>query len=644
MQRWVIPSLHYGLRKEGYLLLGRSETIGGFTELFETVDRKHKVFRKLSPAFAAGLFRFPVMGGTPGREAEHASPGARDPALESRLTRDKADEAVLAVFAPPGVTVDFQLAIVEFRGDTGPYLVNRPGRPSLNLLDMVSDDLAGKVRSALAEVQSTGVRAVIRGVGIGEGKRLRAIDLHVIPFTSRVGEPHYLVLFEQGDPGSVGAERGAKALQDAAGMREADVLRDELSATRERLEAVIQAKEAVNEELRAANEEMLSSGEEMQSINEELETTQEELQSTNQELRVRNLELGQVTDDLGDLLTSVHFPIIMVGRDLRIRRFTPSAARLLHVIASDIGRRITDLRLRIGVPDLAVLLTEVIDTGTLRERDVQDDDGRWYTMQVRPYKTSDDRVEGAAVTLFDIDEMTRLFAAQKSIATTLQRQYIHALPEVEGLELAAVAETAHHLDLIGGDFHDVFPLPGGEVLIVIGDVAGKGVKAAGLAETVRIAARATALMAPLPEAILSNVHRLVGAVSDEFVTALVAVFDPATGDVVFASAGHPAPIHLSGSGCSSPEPRYGPPLGAFEPNYLTRRLTLARGDTLVLYTDGVTEARHDGVQFEVGRVVEILCEGRDSRPQALVERLRDAVLAFADELRDDLQIVAVRRT
>jgi two-component system CheB/CheR fusion protein len=646
LQRWVIPSLHYGLLPEGYLVLGRSESIGGFTELFETVDQKHKVFRKLSPGSAAGLFRFPITArDEPAQRAGRTPLETNDAAQASRpTTRQEADKAVLASFVPAGATVDSQLAVVEFRGDTGPYLANRPGRPSLNLLDMMGEDLRGTARAALAEAERTGAKVLLKGIRISKGTSKQAIDLHVIPFTSQTGERHFVVLFEELAPTGGGVGKAAGARKDVAAAREADILRDELVATRERLEAVIQDKEAANEELRAANEEMLSNGEEMQSINEELETTQEELQSTNQELLSRNLELGQVGDDLRNLLASASFPIIMVDRNLRIRRFTPAAERLLKVVASDVGRLISDLRLRIDVPDLEALLREVIDTMALRERDVQDDEGRWYAMQLRPYKTSDNRIDGAVMTLFDIDEMTRLFVDQKSVATVLQQHYIRSLPKIPGLELAAVAETAHHRDLIGGDFHDAFCLPDGKAVILIGDVAGKGVEAAGLAETVRIAVRATALVSPSPEEVLSNVHRLVADISERFVTALIVILDPATGEAVLASAGHPPPVRLSEAGCDVLEPQPGPPLGAFEPAYVPRRFSLARGDALVLYTDGVIEARRNGELFEEQRLVEALCGHGHRDPQMLVDRLRAAVVKFTDALRDDLHIVALRRT
>ncbi len=648
LQRRVLPSLHYGLRSDGYLVLGRSESIGSFTQLFVPVDKKHKIFKKSAAGSAVGLPTFPTMvsaeqAGRAGRA--RSKPGFPD-AGRSPTVREEADRAVLATVAQPGVTVDSNLVILEFRGETAPFLKNRPGRPSHNLLDMVRDELAGQVRAALAEAQRTGLAAALQGVRLNEsaGEGERALDLKVIPFDSTTGQVHYVVLFEAVEPsaGDGGAGPDGGVSPDSAASSETERLRDELDATRERLEAVIEDKEAANEELRAANEEMLSSGEEMQSINEELETTQEELQSTNQELRSRNAELGEVSDDLSNLITSVSFPIVMVGTDLRIRRFTPAAGRLLNVMNSDVGRLITDLRLCIDVPDLDAQLAEVIETIAPKELDVQDDQGRWYEMQLRPYKTADNRIDGAVLTLFDIDEMTRRFATQQRIALTLQQSFIHPLPELAGVELAVAEETAYRRDLVGGDFHDVFRLPDGKVLIFVGDVAGKGVEATGLGETVRVAVRATALLTPLPSRILANVHDLVADISEQFVTALLVLLDPATGEAVMASAGHPPPVHVRPSGCSSVEADFGTPLGAFVCDYPEKRFSLQAGDALVLYTDGVVEA-HRGVElFGEERLIEVLGGVSQPLPRLLVDRLRNAVVEFADDLKDDLQVVALR--
>jgi two-component system CheB/CheR fusion protein len=169
------------------------------------------------------------------------------------------------------------------------------------------------------------------------------------------------------------------------------------------------------EELRAANEEIQSSNEELQSINEELETAKEELQSTNEELTTlneelqnRNFELLSINDDLRNVLTSVNIPIIIVGKDTRIRRYTPMAEKVLNLIPTDIGRPIGDLKLKIDVPDLEGILDDVTKDLAVVEREVRDKEGHWYLLQVRPYRTIEDRIEGVVIAFLDVNEMRRV--------------------------------------------------------------------------------------------------------------------------------------------------------------------------------------------------------------------------------------------
>ena len=189
-------------------------------------------------------------------------------------------------------------------------------------------------------------------------------------------------------------------------------------------------------------------------------------------------------------------------------------------------------------------------------------------------------------------ENARLFEAEHHIATTLQENFVHALPAIDGLELAALSLPAARTELVGGDFHDVFVLPNGMVLALIGDVMGKGIKAAGLTETVRSAVRTAALISPDPEFVLRHVNDLL--LNEEghrqFVTVLLVMLDPGDGRGFVASAGHPTPVRVSVSGVELIEPPFGPPLGALEEPYLATHFELRRGEVLVLYTDGLTEA------------------------------------------------------
>ena len=184
--------------------------------------------------------------------------------------------------------------------------------------------------------------------------------------------------------------------------------------TREHLQTVIREKESALEELRAAYEEIQSSNEELQSINEELETAKEELQSineelttVNEELQLRNQELTRAHDDLRNLLANIDIPILMLDLDMKIRSYTPGIERLLHVIPGDIGRPLSDIRMRVHLPELEEMIVEAVNEVSPRHKEVRDDNGRWYSVSVRPYKTGDMRIGGAVVSFVDITDLKK---------------------------------------------------------------------------------------------------------------------------------------------------------------------------------------------------------------------------------------------
>ena len=201
-----------------------------------------------------------------------------------------------------------------------------------------------------------------------------------------------------------------EAVYRGAERERSNQLAQELEATKQYLQSIIERYETANEELKSANEEILSSNEELQSTNEELETAKEELQSTNEELstvndelRQRNQELGEANNDLNNLFSSANLPIIVLDSNLRIRRFTASAEKVLNVIPTDIGRPIGHLNLNIPIPDLEALILEAIDSVSIKEREVQDGEGHWYSLRIRPYRTTDNRIDGAMLLYIDID-------------------------------------------------------------------------------------------------------------------------------------------------------------------------------------------------------------------------------------------------
>jgi two-component system CheB/CheR fusion protein len=190
-------------------------------------------------------------------------------------------------------------------------------------------------------------------------------------------------------------------------------LRQELRTTRNYLQSVIEELRSTNEEAQSANEELQSTNEEMQTSKEELQSSNEELNTINAEMQSRNSDLARLNDDLINLLGSMNMPIVMTGGDMRIRRFTPMAEKVLRLISTDIGRPIADLKPRINVPNLEEILQQVLDSLQPHEQEVQDQDGRLYLMRVRPYRTADNRIDGAVLQLLDVSDLKRSMAEVK---------------------------------------------------------------------------------------------------------------------------------------------------------------------------------------------------------------------------------------
>ncbi len=237
----------------------------------------------------------------------------------------------------------------------------------------------------------------------------------------------------------------------------------------------------------------------------------------------------------------------------------------------------------------------------------------------------------------------RLYEEQRNLARQLQEHFQHDLPAISGLDVAVAQELAHAPELVGGDFHDVFVREDGTVVILLGDVEGKGVSAAGLTETVRSAVRALALVTASPAEMLATVNRvLLAKPAGQYVTALLMVFDTGTGNGMMASAGHPAPLFVEDENVRYLEPSYHLPLGVLPGEYENSPFALNLGATMVLYTDGLTEARHHGELFGEARLLQAVRQLRRREPRHLASALISAAQEFAEDVRDDMQVLAIR--
>ncbi len=427
LQKRTIPTFYYALKPRGYLLLGPSESLGSFEDLFSLVDKKHKIYlKKRTTARVAIRFSGP----------EYAVPrleSSGSPKIpETAFDMDRGVERVLAQrFVPASIVINNDLEIVQFRGKIGPYLEPASGHPTFSVSKMVRDDLQVDLRDALTRAKKINRPVRKEGLRIGFNGGTRDVDLEVIPIRGQsAGERLYIIAFQDGTgpvPSTVaGRRRLEKQTEKGRAGRDLERTRQEVEHLREQLHTLIDEHETTLEEFKSASAEILSANEELQSTNEELETTKEELQSSNEELSTvneelqnSNAELTQVNNDQLNLMTNVNLPVVMVGNDLRIRRFTPPAEKLLNLLPGDVGRRLGEIRSNFEPDDLEESARTTIERAVLQEKEVRVKDGPWYQLRVRPYKTWEDRVEGAVLSFQDIDSLKRSLEQTRRFAEAL---------------------------------------------------------------------------------------------------------------------------------------------------------------------------------------------------------------------------------
>jgi two-component system, chemotaxis family, CheB/CheR fusion protein len=434
-----------------------SESIGSFTDLFETLDYGHRIYSKKTSVFRQyPHFQTDEYVTTKSGDDKSATNQVANPADFQR----EADRIVLGQYAPPGVLVNESLEILQFRGRTSPYLEPAAGAASLNLLKMARDGLFVEIKQALDEAKQQNAPVKRTGVQLRDGENTRDITLRVSPVQlPEQSERCYLVLFEENDThfrsnfdrqpslrsagglmNFIGAcLRPPKLLASSANQKSdkhaRNELQRELAAMREQSQTLGEQHDATIEELKSANEEVLSSNEELQSTNEELETAKEELQSINEELttvndqlQTRNMELDQLTNNLTNLLASAGVPLVVVACDLRVRRFSPAAGKVLKLTQDDVGRSIGNIKLRIEIANLESLLDKVLATVQVIEREIQASDGHWYQVRLHPYRTGDNKIDGAVLVFLDINAV-KTTQLQLQIASDFTAAIIQTLRE-----------------------------------------------------------------------------------------------------------------------------------------------------------------------------------------------------------------------
>lgn len=405
-QQKLFTLFHYALNANGILFLGNSESLGESSDLFTSLDRKSKIFLKKSIKLDSYNDLNFIL------EPRQVNLKTAVKLGDANYVKNSLGELIagllLTKYAPACVIINRVGEAVYFSGDTGKYLQHSPGKASLNIIDMASEGLKSILRSLIAKARKDNSPQERKGAQIKTNKKTQVIDLSVTPITQFEPDQNYvMVTFEDQLPlATKKSSVGVKVIEDAS---EIQALEQELDSTKEYLRSTIEELEVSNEELKSSNEELQSSNEELQSTNEEMETSKEELQSINEEMITVNNELQQKMEelshsnnDMSNLLANTKIGMVFLDRDLKIRRYTPSATKIINVIVTDIGRPITNLSTNIKYDNLGKDAESVLENLTPIQVLAAGLDNSWYQVKIVPYITSENVVEGVVLTFVDI--------------------------------------------------------------------------------------------------------------------------------------------------------------------------------------------------------------------------------------------------
>jgi two-component system, chemotaxis family, CheB/CheR fusion protein len=404
LQRKLIPIFHYALHKDGVLILGSSESIGTYNELFENLDKKWKIFKKL----ATSESNQPYMG-RPNAIIKLDTDVPRSIRQAEEVSALQLVETILQESAtPPCAIIDNQSNVVYIHGRIGRYLEPPQGKISVNILEMARRGLRAELALAIRKVATHKQEIIHRGLRIDHEAVHIFVDITVRPVLEQSAiHGLMMVIFEDGIEARKPEPESIR--NNTPGGKSVEALQQELHYTRDNLQTTIELLETSNEELKSTNEELQSTNEELQSTNEEMETSKEELQSlheetitVNGELQCRMDELSATNDDMKNLLDSTDIATLFLDSDLCIRRFTPKATGIVPLANTDTGRPIRHFATSLKHTNLEEYGKMVLSDLIGRDVEGSSEDGRIYAVKFRPYRTVNNVIDGIVVTFDDI--------------------------------------------------------------------------------------------------------------------------------------------------------------------------------------------------------------------------------------------------
>ena len=412
-QKRVIAQLHYALNAAGCLLLGASENVHQLSDYFAPADANETIFRKKSPSsYLVPYFPKDVANFTPSSGVHR---GAPHPSGPEELKQ--AENLLLSRYLPASMIINEDLQILRIWGHLGQFLEPAAGAPTFDLAKIAGEPLLKYIRPALQLARQKNHTVRKRNVPIESEDHVRSANLEITPISVPAsGKLVFLIVFQEELPAAQHPQRLKRANVSGV-LRENKLLSQQTARLKEQLQSATQTHEITAEEYQAAAEALQTTNEELETAKRELQSGNEELRVLNERLHIRNSELLETNQELASVLANVNIPLMIVDQNFRIRRFTPLAQKLLNLQPGDVGRRLREVRPNLEAADLEELARGTVEHMASSECELRETRiGKWYSVRVRPYRSSSNRAEGAVFSFHDIDvlkrnlDQTRVFA------------------------------------------------------------------------------------------------------------------------------------------------------------------------------------------------------------------------------------------
>ena len=410
LQRNLFAIFHMALNDRGFLFLGRSESVFDYDDVFRVRNSNEKIFIHNAGGKAPTHDRITYSMQNFENTLQPVPMRVEDEEDDAAERAGELETSVLETLMPMTVLVNEKNELYRTYGESAEFLSIPKGTVSLDIFTLLRTDLRIAVSTALRESRKLREKVIFDNVPVQIGDTPENLTLVAQPIFDRNGDNsgYTAVSFLRGHRKLEGDIRQYQ-VDTAAAQRISNLERD-LKVSQDSLKQTVSELESVNAELQAANEELLTANEELQSSNEELQSVNEELYTVNSEYQSKVTELAGLNDDMANFLSTTLVGILMVDRNLNIRKFTEYIATEFHVAEQDVGRSLRYIAFNFSTIDLIGLCRDVLKTMTAIERNCASVTGRTYLIRIAPYRVYErkESADGSSASQEDGERTGRL--------------------------------------------------------------------------------------------------------------------------------------------------------------------------------------------------------------------------------------------